>query len=141
MFLKGKEKLSPFEKAKINQIFEQYRAFPALKEAWQVKEMIREIYQTKNYRIAELRLKKIILMLEGERLGPLRQLRETLKRWQPYILNYFHNYTTNGFLEGCHTKIKMIKRISYGFSNIQNYISKISLAFLPLIWLLNHHTI
>ncbi|WP_409375737.1 transposase [Candidatus Sordicultor fermentans] len=26
------------------------------------------------------------------------------------MLNYFHNRTTNGYTEGCNTKIKMLKR-------------------------------
>ncbi|MBI3273820.1 MAG: transposase, partial [Candidatus Colwellbacteria bacterium] len=34
--------------------------------------------------------------------------------------------------EGCHTKIKMLKRMSYGFTNRQRYRNKILLAFHPL---------
>ena len=53
--------------------------------------------------------------------------------------------TTNGFTEGCHTKIKMMKRVSFGFRNINNYIAKMMLAFIPLFemtnYLLNHHTV
>nr|MDA3839637.1 transposase [Patescibacteria group bacterium] len=56
-------------------------------------------------------------------------------------LNYFENKTTNGFTEGCHTKIKMIKRVSFGFRNIDNYIAKMTLAFLPLSFILNYHTV
>jgi transposase len=36
----------------------------------------------------------------------------TLKHWREPILNHFENHTTNGFTEGCHTKIKMLKRVS-----------------------------
>jgi len=65
---------------------------------------------------------------------------KTLKEWKNEILNYFDNKTINGFTEGCHTKIKMLKRVSFGFRNINNYIAKMTLAFLPLLWIINYHT-
>jgi transposase len=37
------------------------------------------------------------------------------------ILNYFHKRTTNGFTEGCPTKIKILKRVSYGLRDIDVY--------------------
>jgi transposase len=36
------------------------------------------------------------------------------------ICNYFKNQTTNGLIEGMNTKIKLIKRISYGFTNFEH---------------------
>ncbi|MDF1497926.1 MAG: transposase [Patescibacteria group bacterium] len=60
-------------------------------------------------------------------------------RWKEYILNYFNNFSTNAFTEGCYTKVKMIKRMPFGFRNIENYIAKVMLAFAPLLYF-NHHT-
>jgi transposase len=69
-------------------------------------------------------------------------MRETIKRWKPYILNYFHSHTTNGFIEGVNNKIKLVKRMSYGFRNFENYVMKITLAFLPFLYLgSEYHTI
>lgn len=141
---KSNRRLSLREKQKLKQIFDRYKSFPCLKEAYLIKERVRDVYESQDRTAAERKLNSIILMLEGERVGLLKQLRRTLKRWQPCILNYFTNYTTNAFTEGVHTKIKLIKRISFGFSNINNYIAKITLAFLPLIWLINnsiYHTL
>ncbi|MBI2459555.1 MAG: transposase, partial [Parcubacteria group bacterium] len=90
----------------------------------------------------EERFKHVMMLLETSAYSHyLAALRGTLKKWKRPILNYFKNKTTNGFTEGYHTKIKMIKRVSYGFKNINNYIAKITLAFLPLIWILSYHTI
>ncbi len=36
----------------------------------------------------------------------LETLKRTLKKWKMPILNYFKNRTTNGFTDGCHTKLK-----------------------------------
>jgi transposase len=67
----------------------------------------------------------------------------TLRRWQEYILNYFDHYTTNAYTEGVHTKMKLMKRMSYGFKNVDIYIKKMLLSFVPitLIPLINfYHT-
>jgi transposase len=66
-----------------------------------------------------------------------------LPRWQEYILNYFYHRATNAYTEGAHTKMKSIKRLSYGYRNVEIYIKKVLLAFIPitLIPLLNiYHT-
>jgi transposase len=55
----------------------------------------------------------------------------TLKRWRQPILNYFDNRTTNAFTEGCNTKIKMLKRLSFGLRDVTVYTRKVSLGFLP----------
>nr|MBO2470001.1 hypothetical protein [Bacillota bacterium] len=45
---------------------------------------------------------------------------------------------SNGYTEGVHTKIKLLKRISYGFRNREIYVRKMLLAFMPLAWLTSH---
>jgi len=42
-----------------------------------------------------------------------------------------HVPITNGFTEGCHTKVKLLKRISYGFRNVEVHRRKMLLGFLP----------
>ena len=56
----------------------------------------------------------------------------TLRRWRREILGYFTLPVTNAFTEGCHTKIKLLKRMSYGFRNVQVYLRKMLLGFLPV---------
>lgn len=48
------------------------------------------------------------------------------------MLAYHTWWTTNGYTEGVHTKIKLLKRISYGFKNREVYVRKMFLAFVPL---------
>lgn len=130
------------EKIKLESAFKKYENFPVLKQAWIIKEKIIFMYRARSEEEAEERFKHVMMLLETSAYSHyLAALRGTLKKWKRPILNYFKNKTTNGFTEGCHTKIKMIKRVSYGFKNINNYIAKITLAFLPLIWILSYHTI
>lgn len=134
--------LNDYEKNKLESAFQTYKKFPVLKQAWIIKEKIISMYQASSESEAEKRFSHVMMLLETASYSHyLASLRGTLRKWKQPILNYFKNKTTNGFTEGCHTKIKMIKRVSYGFRNINNYIAKITLAFVPLIWILNYHTI
>ena len=138
---KNGDQLNENEQVKLATIFKKYENFPVLKEAYIIKEQIIQMYYTHSEEEALKRFKNIIMLLETSSDSCyLATMRRTLKKWKTPILNYFKYRTTNGFTEGCHTKIKMMKRVSYGFKNIDNYIAKMTLAFLPLIWILNYHT-
>ena len=142
ILLKGKEKLTGEERIKLNMIFKKYEKFPCLYEAWFVKEKLRDMYRARNKSKAQKIFEEIISLLEDSHYSRyFETFKKTLKLWNKNILNYFNHYTTNAYTEGAHTKIKLMKRVSYGFRNIHNYIAKMMLAFLPLCWILNHHTI
>jgi len=47
---------------------------------------------------------------------------KTLHNWKKWILNYFSSgKVTNGFVEGMNNRIKLIKRIGYGYNNKNNF--------------------
>ena len=142
LLLANRESLTEQEEIKLENIFKAYGKFPILREAYVIKETVRIMYNCHDRAKAEEKFKHIIMLLQTiHHSRYLDAMLRTLKRWRPEILNYFDYRTTNGFTEGCHTKIKMIKRVSFGFRNINNYIAKMTLAFIPLIWLISHHTI
>jgi transposase len=135
LFAKNREDLSEEERQRLKKIFENCKKFPALQNAYFVKEKVREIYQARNQKEAERKFDMLISQLEQVEVGKIREMRDTLKRWKPYILNFFASRTTNAFIEGCHNKIKLLKRMSYGFRNFNNYVLKITLAFSPFLFL------
>ena len=139
LLLKNKEDLSPLEVKKLKRTFKIYRKHPALEGAYFVKEKVREMYKCKTIKEAERKLDMLLSQLEYHEVGILREMRDTLIRWKPYILNFFVSKTTNAFMEGCNNKIKLIKRISFGFRNFKNYALKITLAFLPFLFLHSSH--
>ncbi len=53
---------------------------------------------------------------------------ETFIKWYKYIINSFNTSYTNGITEGLNTKIKTLKRISYGFRNFNNFRLRILLC-------------
>jgi len=135
LFAKNRENLSFKEQEKLKQIFKNNKKFPTLQNSYFVKEKVRDMYNSRNRKDAERKLNMLLVQLEEFEVGKLKEMRDTLIRWKPHILNFFESRTTNAFIEGCHNKIKLIKRMSYGFRNFDNYVLKITLAFAPFLFL------
>jgi transposase len=89
-------------------------------------------YLLKSKPAARNRLKDLIEIAHLSDDDAMVQWGRTLKTWSPHILNFFDHRTTNAYTEGIHTKIKMIKRVSFGFRNVQIYVRKMVLCILRL---------
>ena len=129
IFLISRDKLSEEKRNKLDELLKKH---PSLKGFYWAKENILKLYRQKTHKEASKLLNNIILNLESSDDAELVRWAYTLKRWYDPILNYFDNHTTNGFTEGCHTKIKMLKRISFGLKNMEVYCRKMILGFLSL---------
>lgn len=129
----NKEDVNKKDQAQLTEIFER---FPPLQELWKLKECVRNIYRLKDSEAAEERLTILLQGLRLDRRPRWQAIWRTLNHWKIQILNYFVHHITNAYTEGVHTRIKLLKRISYGFRNKTNYIAKMTLAFMPLITLL-----
>ena len=116
--LKGAERLADWEKAKLNQLFYRY---PELRRAWVLKESFRAWYRETNRMRAEERLRLLEERIKDDSLPEFKQLLHTLSNWREEILNYFDYPITNGFVEGKNNRIKTIKRMAYGYRNIDNF--------------------
>lgn len=136
LFEKPKEHLNPNERAELNNIFE---AYPELGALWKVKEQIRLIHKLPSTHLAEISYQSLIAQMKISPYSSIKYWSKTLVRWQDGILAYFTYYTTNGYTEGVNTKLKTIKRLSYGFRNIDHYIRKAMLAFIPISLLVVAH--
>ena len=128
IFLVGREKLNEEREQKVDKLLDRY---PGLKGFYWAKEKIREFYRQGSREEATRLLDNIIFNLKSADDGELIRWGNSLKRWREPILNHFDNHTTNGFTEGCNTKIKMLKRISYGLRNVEVYWRKMLLGFVP----------
>jgi len=127
--LKNAEKLTPAQERQRDEILQRY---PTLAAQYWVKEHLRALYRCSDWHEANQALSLILTNCrEAEDAETVRWGR-WLERWRTEILNYFKVRITNGYTEGCHTKIKLLKRLSYGFRNLQVYLRKMMLGFLPL---------
>jgi transposase len=136
VFTKNDEHLDAGERRLLTIYAQQY---PILHCFWRVKEELRDIYRSKTREHAAEKLRQLRLRMEVLDIIELKLWARSLRRHEPYILNYWNNKTTNAYTEGIHVKCKLTQRISFGFRNMDVYIRKAMLAFLPIAALLNYH--
>lgn len=112
------------------------KTYPELHMFYLTKERLRNMYKAKDKQEAEKQLNLVISTLTSTDDGVLISWGRTLFRWKEPILNYWISRSTNGFMEGMHNKMKLIKRISFGFRNKKVFIYKVMLSVLILSVLL-----
>lgn len=74
---------------------------------------------------AEELLADWIYRAENAQLLEFDECTRALHNWGPLILNSFDFPYTNGFTEGCNNKIKVLKRLAYGFRNFSRFRNRI----------------
>jgi transposase len=126
--LKGQERLSERQAARLVELTTR---FPSLAEQHWYKERLRDLYRAPDRRTAEARWTRLLIAMEASDDPAVWAWSRTLRSWRREIMGYFALPITNGFTEGCHTKIKLLKRLSYGYRNVQVYLRKMLLGFLP----------
>lgn len=124
---KNKEDLKGDQPQLLTDILKKY---PELLMYYQIKERLREMYRSQTKEEASEKLRTIIASLYCTDDGELITWGRTLSYWKEHILNYWNSRATNGYMEGIHNKMKLIKRISFGFRNKQVFINKVMLSVL-----------
>lgn len=126
--LKNSEDLTAKQQEQLAAIL---RTYPTLTALYWFKESLRDLYCQPTRAEAESMLASILTNAENADYPEIVRWARTLRQWKPEILAFFDNPINNGFTEGVHTKIKSLKRLSYGFRNRDTYVRKMMLAFLP----------
>jgi transposase len=129
--VKNKENLTPRQTEQLQLAL---AASPSLKEQHWLKEGLRDMYACPEPRAAEEKFKSLLLVAAAAEDAATLIWGRTLRRWRKEILAFFELRITNAFTEGCHTKVKLLKRLSYGFRNVEVYRRKMLLGFLPKIF-------
>jgi len=120
--LKGAERLADWERTRLNQLFYRY---PELRRAWELKEGFRAWYGERDRSKAEERLGLLEERIASDSLTEFKELLHTFANWREEILNYFDYRITNGFVEGKNNRIKTLKRMAYGYRNMDNFRMRI----------------
>ena len=126
--LKRPETLSAKQEGQLAHLL---RRFPTLREHYWVKERLRALYRCASRAEAEAHWQTTVVAMEASEDAAVLVWARMLRTWRREILASFDHRITNGYTEGCHTKIKLLKRLGYGFRNVQVYIRKMLLGFLP----------
>ena len=116
--LKSAENLNDRERLNLEELFSMY---PELKDAWRLKEGFRNWYRKATRAEAEISLGVFEEIIIDSTFPEFKHLLPTLKKWRQEILNYFDYRITNGFVEGKNNRNKTIKRMAYGYRNMDNF--------------------
>ena len=96
-----------------------------IRYAHNLKELFLKILDCKNRNIAKNKLSEWILYAQNSGLKSFEKCSDTMINWSNGILNSFDVPYTNGFIEGCNNKIKVLKRNAYGFRNFERFRNRI----------------
>lgn len=114
-FIKNEDSLNEKQKEKLKAAQE---VSPILAKMHQLKEEFREIFEsTKSWGDSVIKL----LDWMHDALSYFPKSIGTIVRWFGEIVGYFDGRTTSGTVEGINNKLKLIKRLGYGFRNFSNF--------------------
>jgi transposase len=131
VFSKRVGHLTEPERQRMREVFD---LKPKIEVAWLMKEAFAAIYDASDRAEAERRLAVWIYNLDAAELPHMGTVWRQLDRWREQILAYFDDRITNAFAEGITNKMKVIKRVSYGFRDSERYRQKVLLSFGHRSW-------
>jgi transposase len=102
-----------------------FLAYPEVHKAWELKEDFRAWYKETDKMKAEKRLAALGEKMIQSGLPEFRSLLPMFSNWHDEILNYFDYRITHSFVEGKNNRIKTIKRMAYGYRNMDNFRMRI----------------
>ena len=89
--------------------------------AWAIKETLRDFWQYRRVGWARVFWKRWYCWATHSRLAPVIKVAKMLKRHLPNVLSYFTHRITNAVSEGLNSKIQTIKKMAYGFRNLEHF--------------------
>ena len=119
LLLENNQNLTLEEKQELQDLLIQS---PCLTIAYELKEELRDIYETST--TVKMGLRKLEKWLVYARII-LGKTADTLGKYIQEICHYFVNQTTSGVMEGINNKIKLIIRQSYGFNTFDSLREKL----------------
>jgi transposase len=91
-----------------------------LKHGYYLKEAFLDIIHHSNIEQAKSELRSWIDLCRKSEIEEMIEASNTIENWIDYIVNSFINEKyTNGFTEGTNNKIKVIKRVGFGYKNFK----------------------
>ena len=91
-----------------------------LHKGYLLKELFMDVLHTTTYEYAECEIKEWISTVKNYGIKEMEEASETIQNWLPYIVNSFIDKRfSNGYTEGVNNKIKVIKRIGFGYKNFK----------------------
>lgn len=105
-----------------------YQYSPLLKKAHRYAIKLTQIFNThSNRKSAMAKINRWMKSVEKSGFTCFNSFINTLKKYQPYIANYFKARKNSGFVEGLNNKIKVAKRRCYGLAKATTIFQRLFL--------------
>lgn len=113
--LKNESDLNDQQKEKLKSV---QKVSPTLSKMQALKEQFRDIFET-----TQSWGDSVVKLLDwmSEALPYFPKSIKTIVRWFGEVVGYFDKRTNSGIVEGINNKLKLIKRLGYGFRNFNNF--------------------
>lgn len=125
LLLKTRERLDEKQKTRLERLLELNEN---INKVYLLKEDLAQFWNCGNRAAAETFLDDWIAAAQTSGIGPLKDFARSLKAHREGLLAYHDYPITSGQLEGFNNKIKLVKRRSYGFHDLDYFILKIKQA-------------
>lgn len=122
LLMRPTEKLSDEEKDKLSLMFE---IAPRLADAYRLKNEFHKVIRSDSAKIGKPKLVDWLTAVESMNLPEFDDCTNAYRNWFQEILNSMDVPWSNGFIEGCNNKTKVLKRICFGMRNFSNFRKRI----------------
>jgi len=122
LLMKRIDKLTEEEMDRLALMFE---IAPRLADAYRIKNEFLDVIRLKSSEEGKQRLVDWLFSVEVMDLPEFHDCTKAYHNWFQEIINAMDVPWTNGYIEGCNNKTKVLKRISYGMRNFSNFRKRI----------------
>ena len=122
LLMKRPEKLTGNEMDRLSLMFE---IAPRLADAYRIKNEFLAVIRAKSSTEGKKRLVDWLFSVEVMELPEFADCTKAYHNWFQEILNSMDAPWTNGYIEGCNNKTKVLKRVTYGMRNFNNLRKRI----------------
>ena len=122
LLMKRMEKLTPEEMDRLALMFE---IAPRLADAYRVKNDFLTVIRSKSALEGKPKLVDWLCSVEVMDLPEFHDCTKAYHNWFKEIIHSLDVPWTNGYIEGCNNKTKVLKRVSYGMRNFNNFRKRI----------------
>ena len=122
LLLKDTDKLTIEDRIQLDNIF---RISEPLNKAYALKQQFEYVKASTSREEAAKRLSRWIMDAQRSGLKDMIKISLTYQNWSIEILNSFEYPYTNGYIEGCNNRIKVLKRVSFGMPRFARFRRRI----------------
>ena len=122
LLMKRMDKLTPDEMDRLALMFE---IAPRLADAYRIKNDFLAVIRSDSSEEGKRKLKDWLFSVEVMDLPEFHDCTKAYHNWFQEIINSMDVPWTNGYIEGCNNKTKVLKRVSYGMRNFNNFRKRI----------------